>query len=61
MDTCTPRHSSHLDVAISKQVLHEGPVSTSHASMVNSEAKGQQVTQLAALHCLCLSLKWQGV
>lgn len=56
---CSPTPVPHLDVAVSKQVLHQGPVGTRHAGVVDGEAKGQQVAQLAALHSLSLSLRQQ--
>lgn len=46
----------HLDVAVSKQVLNQRPVSTCHAGVVDGKAKGQQVPQLTALDSLSLSL-----
>jgi hypothetical protein len=53
--------AQYLNVTISKQVLHQGSVHPTHASMMNGKAKGQQVAELAGLGSLCFRLfrQWQ--
>jgi hypothetical protein len=49
--------AAHLDVAVSKEVLHQRPVNAAHASVVDGKAKRQQVAQLRSLRSLSLSLR----
>lgn len=49
----TPSQSScghqHLDVSISKQILHQSTINSAHASVMDGKAIGQQILQFEVL------------
>ena len=53
------RGQLYLNMASCKQVLHQGPVGTTHSGMMNGKAMGENGLQIEVIAGLCLSLQVQ--